>query len=283
MGAMDESGRRQFEELLRSYLMRTPGAHERLLAEDVIEEYPQSGERIRGRASALAVAAANPTPPEVVGSPHFTWCGDQQVVLEQMATYGAEPWWIVAIWDVEDGRAQHETAYFADPFEPPAWRRKWVEQIPSQSDVSPERHHPVDRAVVERYTRALAANDLTALGRLRHRDWVADLPQSGERFRGHEAVVEADRNYPGGMPAGAERRLGGAADRWALSPSYVPLRIAGRGAHWVSESELTYPSGERVYGVALLEFADDKALTERWYYCAPFAAATWREPWVERR
>lgn len=283
MAAMDESGRRQFEELLRSYLERAPGAHERLLADDVVEEYPQSGELIRGRANALAVAEANPTPPETVGAPRFTWCGEEQVVLEQKATYGREPWWIVAIWDLRDGRVQHETAYYADPFAAPAWRAKWVEQIPPEGDVSPERHQSVDRAMVERYTRALAANHMTALGRLRHGGWVADLPQSGERFRGHDAVVEADRNYPGGMPAGAERRLGGAADRWALSPSYVPLRIGGRGAHWVSESELTYPNGERVYGVALLEFADDKALNERWYYCAPFPAAAWREPWVERR
>jgi hypothetical protein len=279
---VDENDRRGFEALLRAYLAGEEGAQERLIGDDFIEEYPQSGERIRGRANAMAMAAAHPTPPAVQGPPRLTWCGEDLVVLEQKATYGPDTWWIVAIWDVRDGRAARETAYFADPFEPPGWRASWVEPIPPEG-ACPDQHQPVDRSVVEHYTRALAANDLEALGKLRHPDWVADLPQSGERFRGHQAVVEAERSYPGGMPSGAERRLGGATDRWALSPSYVPLRIAGRGAHWVSESELTYATGQRVHGVALIEFAHDKAIGERWYYCAPFEAPEWRRPWVEPR
>jgi hypothetical protein len=281
MRAMDEGGGSRFEALLLAYLAGEAGAHERLLGDDFVEEYPQSGERIEGRGNALAMAAAHPTPPAAIGPARLTRCGEDLVTLEQKATYGTDPWWIVAIWDVRDGRAQRETAYFADPFAPPSWRAQWVEPIPQEPASGPERHQPVDRSVVERYTRALAANDLLTLGKLRHPDWVADLPQSGERFRGHQAVLEADRNYPGGLPSGAQRRLGGAADRWALSPSYVPLRIAGRGAHWVSESELTYPSGERVHGVALIEFSHDKAIGERWYYCAPFGAPAWRRPWVE--
>jgi hypothetical protein len=280
---VNESDRRGFEALLRAHLAGEEGAQERLIGDDFVEEYPQSGERIRGRANAMAMAAAHPTPPAVQGPPRLTWCGDDLLVLEQKATYGPDTWWIVAIWDVRDGRAARETAYFGDPFEPPAWRAPWVERIPPAPGATPDQHQPVDRSVVERYTRALAANDLDALGKLRHPDWVADLPQSGERFRGHRAVVEADRNYPGAMPSGAERRLGGAADRWALSPSYVPLRIAGRGATWVSESELTYANGQRVHGVALIEFAHDKAISERWYYCAPFEAPAWRRAWVEPR
>jgi len=281
---VDESDRRGFEALLLAYIAGEDGAQERLAGDDFVEEYPQSGERIRGRANAMAMAAAHPTPPAVQGPPRLTWCGEDLVVLEQKTTYGPDTWWIVAIWDVRDGRAARETAYFADPFAPPAWRAQWVEAIPAEASSVPAEHHQaVDRSVVEHYTRALAANDLEALGKLRHPDWVADLPQSGERFRGQAAVVEADRNYPGGTPSGSERRLGGAPDRWALSPSYVPLRIAGRGAHWVSESELTYAGGERVHGVALIEFAHDKAISERWYYCAPFEAPAWRKPWVEPR
>jgi hypothetical protein len=278
---VDESDRRGFEALLGAYLAGEEGAQERLIGDDFVEEYPQSGERIRGRDNAMAMATSHPTPPAVQGPPRLTWCGEDLLVLEQKATYGADAWWAVAIWDVREGRAARETAYFGDAFEPPAWRARFVEQIPPEAGAAPDQHQAVDRSVVERYTRALAANDLHALGKLRHPDWVADLPQSGERFRGHQAVVDAQRNYPGGMPSGAERRLGGAADRWALSPSYVPLRIAGRGAHWVSESELTYATGQRVHAVALIDFAHDKAISERWYYCAPFEAPAWRRPWIE--
>jgi len=280
---VDESDRARFESLLRAYVTGEAGAHERLLGDEFVEEYPQSAELIRGRTNAMAMAAAHPTPPAVAGPMRLTWCGEDLVVLEQKATYGADTWWIVAIWDARDGRAQRETAYFADPFQPPEWRARWVEPIPAETATSREGHQLVDRSVVEHYTRALASNDLDALGKLRHPEWVADLPQSGERFRGHQAVVEADRNYPGGMPSGSERRLGGASDRWALSPSYVPLRIAGSGASWVSESELTYASGEHVHAVALIEFAHDKAISERWYYCEPFEAPAWRTPWVEAR
>jgi hypothetical protein len=31
--------------------------------------------------------------------------------------------------ELRDGKIYRETAYFAEPFEPPAWRAKWVEKI----------------------------------------------------------------------------------------------------------------------------------------------------------
>jgi hypothetical protein len=31
--------------------------------------------------------------------------------------------------EFRNGKVVHETQYFADPFEAPAWRRQWVQQI----------------------------------------------------------------------------------------------------------------------------------------------------------
>jgi hypothetical protein len=31
--------------------------------------------------------------------------------------------------EFRDGKVMHETQYFADPFEAPAWRARWVEQM----------------------------------------------------------------------------------------------------------------------------------------------------------
>ena len=33
----------------------------------------------------------------------------------------------VSIMELRDGKVVHETQYFADPFEAPAWRRQWVQ------------------------------------------------------------------------------------------------------------------------------------------------------------
>jgi hypothetical protein len=34
----------------------------------------------------------------------------------------------VSIMEFQSGRVVHETQYFAEPFEPPAWRVQWVER-----------------------------------------------------------------------------------------------------------------------------------------------------------
>jgi hypothetical protein len=31
--------------------------------------------------------------------------------------------------EFRDGKVMHETQYFADPFEAPAWRARWVERM----------------------------------------------------------------------------------------------------------------------------------------------------------
>jgi hypothetical protein len=35
----------------------------------------------------------------------------------------------VSIMEFRDGKVVHETQYFADPFEAPAWRSQWVQVI----------------------------------------------------------------------------------------------------------------------------------------------------------
>ena len=40
-----------------------------------------------------------------------------------------EPAYTVSIMEFRDGKVVHETQYFADPFEAPAWRSQWVQRI----------------------------------------------------------------------------------------------------------------------------------------------------------
>jgi hypothetical protein len=54
-------------------------------------------------------------------------------VTEYTITYQGRLAYTASIMEFRNGKVVHETQYFADPFEAPAWRRQWVQQIaPSQ-------------------------------------------------------------------------------------------------------------------------------------------------------
>jgi hypothetical protein len=253
-----------------------------LLADDYLEEYPQSGELIRGRANALAQAAANPDPPRLIGSPRLTWCGDGLLAAEAQADYPDGVWWVVALYEVSGRIVTRETAYYGAPIPSASWRTPYITAIPEAEVLGGVGgHQAVERGLVERYFTALGANDFDALGRMRHSDFVSDMPQSGERYPSHEAQATAERGYPGGLPSASGERLRGAQDAWTIGPSFGVLRISGRGAHWAGEALLTYPSGERSHAVSMLDFRDGLVIRERQYFCAPFEPAAWRAPWVE--
>ena len=52
-------------------------------------------------------------------------------ITEYIITYQGKSAYTVSIMEFrDDGKVIHETQYFADPFEAPAWRKQWVRQIP---------------------------------------------------------------------------------------------------------------------------------------------------------
>lgn len=279
----DEQDRAYVEDQIRAHLRGDLRAAEGLLADDYLEEYPQSGEVIRGRANALAQAAANPSPPQLIGSPRLTWCGDRILAAEARAAYPDGTWWVIALYETAGRRVVRETAYFAAPIAPAAWRAPYVTSIPEADLVGDAGgHQAVDRELVDRYFAALAANDYESLGLMRHPAFVSDIPQSGERYPSHEAQATAEGSHPGGLPAASGERLRGAEDAWTVGPSFGVLHVSGRGAHWGAEALLTYPSGERSHAITVLDFRDGLVVRERQYFCAPFEPAAWRAPWVER-
>ena len=96
--------------------------------EDAVLEYPQSGERIRGRRQIQASRAAQPnrkrfTVRRIVGAGAL-W------VTEYVLTYDGQPSYTVSIMEFLDGKVARETQYFGDPFEPGASRAQWVERMP---------------------------------------------------------------------------------------------------------------------------------------------------------
>jgi hypothetical protein len=95
--------------------------------DEVIVEFPQSGERIRGKHNIYELRAHYPAKLSfktlrIRGEGHL-W------VSEIVITYDGRPVNAVNIMEFRDGKVACETIYFADPFEPPEWRSKWVERI----------------------------------------------------------------------------------------------------------------------------------------------------------
>jgi hypothetical protein len=59
-------------------------------------------------------------------------------ITEYTITYQGRYAFTVRIMEFRNGKVIHETQYFADPFEAPAWRSQWVQHITeSESDFRP--------------------------------------------------------------------------------------------------------------------------------------------------
>jgi hypothetical protein len=95
--------------------------------EDAVLDYPQSGERTRGRRNIQGQRASQPskkrfTVQRIIGSGEL-W------VTELILTYDGKPSYTVSIMEFRDDKVARETQYFADPFVAPAFREQWVERI----------------------------------------------------------------------------------------------------------------------------------------------------------
>jgi len=99
-----------------------------IYADDVTCDYPQSGERIHGRNNLQALRGHHPGKPSGFNVRRIVGKGDLWVT-EYTINYQGKPAYTVSIMEFRDGKVVHETQYFADPFEAPAWRSKWVEQV----------------------------------------------------------------------------------------------------------------------------------------------------------
>ena len=87
-------------------------------------EWPQTGERIVGRANVVGLTRAYPegwaiTVDEILDA------GDT-VVLRAWIDHPTAPTYAIGFYDVRDGRIARATEFFADLYDPPAGREQWV-------------------------------------------------------------------------------------------------------------------------------------------------------------
>ena len=104
--------------------------------EDAVLEYPQSGERIRGRHNIQITRSKQPskkrfTVRRVLG-------GGELWITEYVLSYDGKPSYTVSIMEFRGNKVERETQYFADPFEASRWRAQWVERIDADEDRAPQ-------------------------------------------------------------------------------------------------------------------------------------------------
>lgn len=112
------------------------------------------------------------------------------------------------------------------------------------------------RAALEEHWQASERGDIAVEHAIYRADAILDYPQSGERFRGRDAISAQRGAHP------ANRH-------------FTVLRIVGGGDLWVSECVITY-DGAPSYAVSIMEFANEYVAHETQYFADAFGAPEWR-------
>lgn len=100
-----------------------------LLHDDFTLEWPQSGERIRGRENFAKLNTAYPTQ----GTWHFTInsiVAEGNVVVSDVSVKdGVRLDRAITFSTIRDGKIWKQVEFWPEPFEAPEWRAQWVEKI----------------------------------------------------------------------------------------------------------------------------------------------------------
>jgi len=130
IGAVDRyaSTRARIEEHWKASERGDTDTEHAIYADDAILDYPQSGERFRGRPRIQAQRGGHPA------ERHFTILrirgGGDLWVSECVITYDGAPTYSVSVMEFTSDLVTHETQYFADPFPAPSSRAALAEHIP---------------------------------------------------------------------------------------------------------------------------------------------------------
>jgi len=112
------------ERLVRCLNDRKIEVMDDLFHEDAVMDWPQSGEKVVGGDARRSVYGAFPGLPTI--TPRRLLAENDLVVLEARLDYDGPVFLSTFIFELRDGKIARETAYWAEPFEAPAWRAQWV-------------------------------------------------------------------------------------------------------------------------------------------------------------
>ena len=86
-----------------------------MVDEDMVMEWPQSGERFRGRENVLGAMGAVEVKPQFAGSPRLIGSGQIWVLMVPLR-YGEDVLQYVAVLELGEGRIRRATGYWGPPF-----------------------------------------------------------------------------------------------------------------------------------------------------------------------
>jgi ketosteroid isomerase-like protein len=98
------------------------------LHDEFVLEWPQSGERIRGRSNFVAVNEHYPAHGRWEFRIQHIFADGNHVVSDVSVTDGVFAGRAITFSTVRAGKILHQTEFWPDPFEPAAWRAEWVEK-----------------------------------------------------------------------------------------------------------------------------------------------------------
>ncbi|MDQ6793802.1 MAG: nuclear transport factor 2 family protein [Chloroflexota bacterium] len=121
-----------------------------LVTEDYVEEWPQSGEIMRGRSNFVKMLRSYPGDLTATGldpesrriavqdakwlmTPAFTLVrleptGSVGTVIFRTRYPDGAWWWIIGTYELRDGKLARRTAFFAPEYDPPEWRNGITER-----------------------------------------------------------------------------------------------------------------------------------------------------------
>jgi ketosteroid isomerase-like protein len=115
---------RQFFDAMASGNMEAAKA---LAHEDFVMEWPQSGERFRGRENAFGAMSVQADRPETEGEPRIVGSGDVWVAQMRLR-YASGVSYYVAVLELRGEKVARGTGYFASPFPAQQYRARFAEK-----------------------------------------------------------------------------------------------------------------------------------------------------------
>jgi hypothetical protein len=144
-----------FQRILRALNDHNLDEWETLVTEDYIEEYPQSGEIIRGRKKVRATIENYPgglledgldlsttrmaaTAAQWVKTPTFTFVRVEGTGNVGTAAFKAQypdgsQWWVIILYELRGDKVAKSTAFFAPLFAAPEWRKPYVDSTSARA------------------------------------------------------------------------------------------------------------------------------------------------------
>ncbi len=100
-----------------------------LLHDDFTLEWPQSGERIRGRENFAKINSAYPAEGKWRFIVNAIVANDEEVVTDISVTDGARHDRAITFSTIRDGKIWKQVEFWPESFDAPAWRAQWVEKM----------------------------------------------------------------------------------------------------------------------------------------------------------